>query len=446
MVIYALKQDMNWRINMENLLEFIKKSPTMFHATKNFAEILEANGFIKLSENKRWDLHLGGKYYLTRNNSAVLCFTLPNSINELSYNIAAAHTDSPTFKLKPNFTLEKGRYSMLNCEIYGGPILNSWMDRPLNIAGRIIYKDNEGLKTKLLSFDRPMAVLANCSIHYYHELNTGVKLNPQTELVPLVGDKSNAEIDLLGLAAKELGINKDSIVSHDLYLAVLDRGTFVGANNDFIMAPQIDNLECSYGIVEAIINSKPNGSINVGGLFDNEEIGSRTRQGAGSQLLSDTLERISDALGYSNVDHKMALANSFMVSADNAQGFHPNYAQKYDPTNAVYMNDGIVIKNAARGSYTTDGMSQAYFKTLCEKAGAKYQLNTNRSDVPGGSTLGAISLGSVSIHSVDIGLPQIAMHSCMETAGARDLDELVKALKEFYSSHLVVNNDGELTF
>ena len=418
----------------------------MFHASKNISDRLEDAGFIKLSENKKWDLKLGGKYYVTRNNSAVLCFTLPEAFDELSYNISAAHTDSPTFKLKPNFTLEKGRYSMLNTEIYGGPILNTWMDRPLNIAGRIIYKDNEGLKTKLISFDRPMAVLANCSIHYYRELNTGVKLNPQTELVPLVGDKNMSEIDLLELASKEIGINKDDIVSHDLYLAVLDRGTYVGANNDFIMAPQIDNLECSYAIVEAIINSTPKGSINVGALFDNEEIGSETRQGAGSCFLADTLERISSALGLDSIEHKMALANSFMVSADNAQGFHPNYSHKYDPTNAVYLNDGIVIKNAARGSYTTDGISQAYFKTICEKVDAKYQLNTNRSDVPGGSTLGAISLGSVSIHSVDIGLPQIAMHSCMETAGAHDLEHLIKALKEFYNTHLVVNNDGELTF
>lgn len=428
---------------MKGLIEFIKKSPTAFHAAKNISTELEANGFIKLSENKRWDLKLGGKYYITRNNSAVLAFSLPESFKNLSYNIVAAHTDSPTFKLKPNFTLDKGRYNMLNCEIYGGPILNTWMDRPLNIAGRIIYKDSEGLKTKLLSFDRPMAIMPNCSIHYYHELNSGVKLNPQTELVPLVSD---TKCDLLELASKELGIERDSIVSHDLYLAVLDRGTLCGANNDFIVSPQIDNLECSYAIMKSLISSIPNGSINIGAMFDNEEIGSRTRQGAGSRMLDDTLLRISNALGLDEVEHRMALANSFMVSADNAQGFHPNYPGKYDPTNAVYLNEGIVIKNAARGSYTTDGMSQAYFKTICEFAGAKYQLNTNRSDVPGGSTLGAISLGSVSIHSVDIGLPQVAMHSCMETAGARDLEDLIKALDLFYRLHLVVDNDGELRF
>lgn len=431
---------------MNGLLEFIKKSPTAYHACSNIVKELEESGFTCLSENKLWDLKLGGKYYFTRNQSCVIAFVLPKEIKTLSYNIAAAHTDSPNYKLKPNFTLDKGRYSMLNTEIYGGPILNTWLDRPLDICGRVIYKTQHGLKTKLVAFNRPMAIIPNCSIHYYHELNNGVKLNPQTEIVPLVGDTKQKEVDLLDLVAKEINIKKEDIVSHDLHLALLDRGCIGGANNDFFMAPQIDNLECVYGILQSIKNSTPNGSINVCALFDNEEIGSRTRQGAGSMILSDTLERISSAVGLNNVEHKMALANSFFVSADNAQAFHPNYAQKYDPTNACYMNDGIVIKNAARGSYTTDGVSQAYFRTICEKANARYQLNTNRSDVPGGSTLGAIQLGTVSIHAVDIGLPQIAMHSCYETAGVKDLDDLIKALKQFYQMHLEINNDGELTF
>ena len=431
---------------MKELLKFIKNSPSAFHACVNIAEELENNGFKRLSENQKWSLELGCKYFITRNNSSVIAFTLPSSIKELSYNITAAHLDSPTFKLKPNFTLDKSRYSMLNTEIYGGPILNTWMDRPLDIVGRVIYKTSEGLKTKLVAFNRPMAIIPNCSIHYYHELNSGVALNPQTEIIPLVGDNKINETDLLGLVAKEININKEDIVSHDLYLAILDRGSIGGANNDFIFAPQIDNLECSYALTKSLISATPNSSINVMSLFDNEEIGSQTRQGAGSTLLSTILSRISETLGYSNIEHNIALANSFFVSADNAQGYHPNYAHKYDPTNAVYMNDGIVIKNAARGSYTTDGMSQAYFKTVCEKANAKYQLNTNRSDVRGGSTLGAISLSNVTIHSVDIGLPQIAMHSCLETAGAHDYDELIKAIVKFYSMHLVINNDDDFIF
>ena len=418
-------------------LDFLEKAPTAFHAVKELQDILDSFGFVKLQETEKWKLKAGEKYYFTRNNSSILAFTLPNEFEDLSYNIVAAHTDSPCFKIKPNFTIDKGRYNQLNTEIYGGPILNTWMDRPLNIAGRIIVRTNDHtLKTLLISFDKPMCIIPNCSIHYYHELNTGVKLNPQTE-----------NKDLLDLVADKLNIKRDSIVSHDLYLCLLDRGTLGGANDEFIMAPQIDNLECSYAALRALtMVEAPKSSINIAVLFDNEEIGSRTRQGAASMMLSDTLNRISKALGLTDEEHLIALANSFIISADNAQGFHPNYAFKYDPTNAAYMNSGVVIKNAARGSYTTDGISNAYFIELCKKSGTKYQQNTNRSDIQGGSTLGAISLSNVSIHSVDIGLPQIAMHSALETAGRYDYDELIKVLKEFYSTHINMSEDGFIIF
>ena len=432
---------------MKGFLELIENSQTAFHACSYFEVLLQGQGYIKLKENEIWDLKQGGKYYISRNSSSLVAFTVPYEFKKLSYNIVATHTDSPTFKLKPNFELVKGRYGMLNTEVYGGPILNTWLDRPLGIAGRIIVKTNEGLETKLVCFYKPMAIIPNCSIHYYHELNKGVALNPQNELVPLLYDNKNAKVDLLEMVANEFkDIKKEDIVSHDLYLYVMDRGGLVGANEEFLTAPQIDNLECSYAAVKALLNSKSNSSVNVAVLFDNEEIGSRTRQGAASKLLSDTLERISECLGLTPTMHKIALNNSFIVSADNAQGFHPNYAHKFDPTNAVFLNDGIVIKTAARGSYTTDAVSQAYFKTICERANAKYQVNTNRSDVPGGSTLGCISLSQVSIHSVDIGLPQVAMHSAMETAGAKDLEEMIKALTEFYSTHLEVTMDGQLKF
>ncbi|MGM9970333.1 MAG: M18 family aminopeptidase [Anaeroplasma sp.] len=427
-------------------LDFLKKTPTAFHAVEEFKKELINNDFIELYEGQKWVLEHNKKYFFTRNQSSIVAFTIPANIDSLSFNISAAHTDSPTFKLKPNFSLDKGKYAMLNTEVYGGPILNTWMDRPLNIAGRIVYKENNAIVSKLISFDKPMAIIPNCSIHYYRELNKGVSLNPQIDLVPLVSIKNNEQTNLLSLAAEKLKINVDDIISHDLYLALLERGTLGGLNNEFIMAPQIDNLECSYACVKAILAAYNEASVNVCILFDNEEIGSMTRQGAGSKMLADTLERISYSLGLNQEEHKIALTNSFIVSADNAQGFHPNYSQKYDPTNSVYMNEGIVIKNAARGSYTTDAVSQAYFRTICELAGAKYQLNTNRSDVPGGSTLGAISLGNVSIHSVDIGLPQIAMHSAYETTGRYDLDELVKALNKFYSMHLQVSKDGTLVF
>lgn len=429
---------------MKKFLDFIKDTPTAFHACRKIKNILLDNGFVELNEGEDFNIKLDGKYFITRNSSSILAFCLPSKLDKISYNITAAHLDSPNFKLKPNFNLSKGKYFELNTEVYGGPIYNTWMDRPLNIAGRVIVKTDNGLEEKLISFDKAMAMIPNCSIHYYHELNKGVALNPQSDLLPIFTD-SNA--NLYSLIAEKLDIKESDIVSHDLYLALLDRGTLVGGNDEFIMAPQIDNLECSFGLLESLINTTPkNNSINVMALFDNEEVGSRTRQGAGSKLLSDILERISLTLNFSYLDHKKFLANSFIVSADNAQGFHPNYAFKYDPLNVAYLNEGIVIKNAARGSYTTDAMSLAYFESLCDKCNARYQENTNRSDIAGGSTLGAISLMNVSIPSVDIGLPQIAMHSAYETAGTKDLEDLIKAISKFYITHLDIIADGKFKF
>ena len=264
--------------------------------------------------------------------------------------------------------------------------------------------------------------------------------------MPIFSDNNIKEIDLLDLIAKKYNIKKENIISHDLYLSLMDRGTLLGANDEFIVAPQIDNLESAYASIDALTKSNNTSTVNIAVLFDNEEIGSKTRQGAASMLLADSLKRISLSLGLNEEEHLISLSNSFIISLDNAQGFHPNYPSKYDLTNVAYLNDGIVIKNAARGSYTTDAMSQAYFIEICKKANAKYQLNTNRSDIPGGSTLGAISLSNVSIYSVDIGLPQIAMHSAMETAGSFDYEELIKALKEFYNTHLNVLNDGTLSY
>lgn len=430
---------------MKKLLDFIEKSPTAFHAASNLEEMLKKQGFITLSESQKWDLNPGCGYYFTRNSSSVVAFRIPKNVTDISYHITAAHLDSPALKLKPNFTLESGRYLKLNTEVYGGPILNTWMDRPLNIAGRVIVKD-KGLKTKLISFDKPMAIIPNCSIHYYPELNKGVALNAQVDLLPIYCDTKEKRIDLYDLVANKLNINKEDIISSDLYLAILDRGCLGGANNEFLMAPQIDNLECAYATMQGFIQGENENAINVVAEFDNEETGSRTRQGAASMMLADVLERISYSLGLSSEEHKMALASSFIVSADNAHAFHPNYPSKYDPTNAVYMNEGIVIKSAARGSYTTDALSLAYFKSICDASGVKYQMNTNRSDVMGGSTLGAISLSNVSILSIDIGVAQLAMHSAFETAGSKDLEFLINALKRFYESSFKINKDGNLEF
>ena len=431
---------------MNGFLDFIKDTPTAFHAAAKIANILKGNGYKELSEAEEWTLECGSKYFFTRNNSSVFAFVLPSDLKDLSFNITAAHLDSPTFKLKPNFILDLGKYIKLNTEVYGGPIFMSWLDRPLNIAGRVLVKEDSKIVTKLLSFNRAMCMIPNCSIHYNRELNKGYAFNPQNEMLPILTDDKENQ-DLLLMVANELNVKKEDILSYDLYLALLDRGMLVGPKKEFVMAPQIDNLECSYALFSSLLAEAPaKGTINIMCLFDNEEIGSQTRQGAASTTLKDLLERISLSLGQSNEEFKRSLASSYIISADNAQGFHPSYPGKYDPTNACYMNQGIVIKNAARGSYTTDAFSLAVFRVLCERSGAKYQLNTNRSDVPGGSTLGAISQGVVSIPSVDIGLAQVAMHSAYETAGSKDLNDLVLAIREFYHTHIHMPKDGTVEF
>ncbi len=432
---------------MNNFLKFLKPSVDAFHAQDEIKKELIKSGYIELEENKKWKFQNGGKYFVVRDDAAIIAFTLPNNLEsldlEMSYNVVAAHLDSPTFKLKPNFDFEKSGYGMLNTEVYGGPILNSWFDRPLNINGRVIVKTPTGVKSVLVNLNKPMCIIPNCSIHYRPELNTGVKVNAQLDLVPLFKDR-DSNVDLYSIIAKKYELKKENIISSDLYLSILDRGCIGGADDSFIIAPQIDNLECSYAILEAIKNSKPQDeTVNVGAFFNSEEIGSDTINGAASDFLSSILERISLSLGYKIVEHKVLLANSFMISADNAQGFHPNYSNLYDPTNAVYLNGGIVIKSAARGSYTTNAMSMAIFMEICKRSKAKFQLNTNRSDVRGGSTLGAISLSQVSIPSVDIGLAQVAMHSSMETSGAYDLDELIKALKGFYKTNIKMVSSNE---
>ena len=418
---------------MNRFLDFIKNTPTAFHAVSELKNILLENGYTELSELTKWNLNKGGKYFLTRNSSSLVAFTVPaNDFN--SYKITAAHLDSPTFKLKPNFTLDRGRYLKLNTEVYGGPIFSTWFDRPLGIAGRVFVLENDKIVERLININEPLTMIPNLPIHYNRKANSGMEYNPQIDLIPLYADKEFGKDTLTDLLADKLNITKENILSSDLYLIVLDRGTLVGPNKEFVMAPQIDNLECSLALTLALLDSNSADSVNVCALFDNEEIGSSTRQGACGTLLEDTLKRVAYAFGLTEDDYFQKLAASFIISADNAQGFHPNYPGKYDETNPCYLNEGIVIKNAARGSYSTDALSSAYFQKICKDVNVKYQLNTNRSDVPGGSTLGALSLRHVSIPSVDIGLAQLAMHSAMETAGSKDFESLIKVITAFYNN------------
>lgn len=426
---------------MKKFLEFIKDTPTAFHAAKKFKAKLLAAGFIELKESEEWFLKRGGKYFYGRNMSSLMAFVIPEEPVS-SFSIAAAHLDSPTFKLKPNFTIDKGRYVRLNTEVYGSPIFSTWMDKPLGIAGRVIIEEDMGLEARLVNITKPLVVIPNLPIHYNRNANSGFELNPQIDMLPLFSDNKFPKKGLYDVIGEALGIDSNKIISSDLYLTNLDRGSFVGVNEEFVTAPQIDNLECSYALIESLINSKSGSNVNVCALFDNEEIGSGTRQGAFSNYLNNTLKRICLGLGYTEEKYLQILANSFIISADNAQGYHPNYPSKYDETNSCYMNEGIVIKNAARGSYSTDALSSAFFQKICKKANASYQLNTNRSDIAGGSTLGPISIRNVSIPSVDIGLAQLAMHSASETSGSLDIHHLISAITFFYNLDKYVSKEA----
>ncbi len=424
-----------------NLLSFIKASPTAFHAVCEIAEILKAAGFICLNEHEEWQIKKGGKYFTTRNNSSVIAFAVPSE-PEPSFMITASHTDSPTFKLKTDTETEAaGKYIKLNVEGYGGMILSSWLDRPLSIAGRVLIKENGRIKTKLVKIDRDLVLIPNVAIHQNRNVNNGFTYNMATDLMPLFAgqDKKGALVDII---ANEAGVAPENIISSDLFLYNRTHASIWGADNEFFSSPRIDNLQCAYATLRGFVDAAESGeikSVAVYSSFDNEETGSETKQGAGSQFLIDTLERIADSMGF---DVKRALASSFMVSADNAHAKHPNHPEMSDSANSPDMNGGIVIKSNASQLYTTDAVSSAIFGEICKRADVPTQLFANRSDMRGGSTLGSISNTNVAMITVDIGLAQLAMHSSYETAGTKDTDYMIKAITEFYKSSLKAESDG----
>lgn len=414
------------------MLEFIDKSPTCFQAVKNIGDMLSAAGLAELREADEWKLERGKGYFVTRNESSVIAFRIPEQLS--GFHIAAAHSDSPSFKVKesPESTVEE-HYVRLNTEKYGGMILSTWLDRALSVAGRIAVNGEKGIETRLVNVDKDLLVIPNVAIHMNRDMNNGVAYNPQVDMLPLFADCSGGEKrSLMSCVAEAAGVNEEDIMGHDLFLYTREKGRLLGESGEFVLAPRLDDLQCAFSVAKAFAESTPEQYVNVCAVFDNEEVGSGTKQGADSTFLEDVLWRICEALGLSRSEYLRMLAGSFLISADNAHAVHPNHPEKADPTNRPYLNGGIVIKYHGSQKYTTDAVSAAKLKSLCKRADVPFQTYANRSDIAGGSTLGNISTAHVSVSSVDIGLPQLAMHSAVETAGMRDTKYAVDMLKVFF--------------
>ena len=422
---------MNERI--KGLLTYLDSAHSVFHAVEGLRTILEDNGYIRLQESGKWQLVPGGKYYLTRGGASIMAFRIPEG-NPKGFMMSASHADRPTFKVKENGELT-GKYTRLAVERFGGMLMAPWLDRPLSIAGRAIVETDKGIETKLVDIDRDLLLIPNVAIHMNRKANDGYTWNPAVDLLPLMGG-SEAKGKLNALLEEQAG---GKIVGHDLYLYIRQKPTIWGLEEDFLSSAALDDLECAYCCTRGFLDASASASVPVLCVFDSEEVGSSSVQGAASDLLENLLARICKAMGW---DMMEMLANSFMVSADNAHAIHPNHPEFADPTNAPVVNGGVVLKFNASQRYCTDGVSGAIFRKTCEKVNVPVQSYYNRADLPGGSTLGNISLCHVSIPTADIGLPQLAMHSCYESAGVKDAEMLMDAMASYYSSSIACPADG----
>ena len=449
--------------HVQELFDFIQQSPSCFHVIENVKKQLTEQGFEELCENKNWQIKEGGKYFVTRNLSSVIAFKVPTK-DFKSFHIVASHSDSPTFKIKDHpEQMVKGKYVQLNTERYGGMTVTvggwaktirdlktfgfielndgSWFDRPLSIAGRALVKTETGVATKLLNIDRDLLVIPNLAVHMDRTVNDGMKYNPQVNLLPLYGDAASKDT-FNKLVAEACGTAEENIISTDLFLYNRTAPTVWGAHNEYMSCAKLDDLECAFSSLKAFLKGENSQSVSVCAIFDNEEVGSSTKQGANSTFMYDILHRINENLGRTEEQYHTAVASSFMLSADNAHALHPNHPAISDPTNPVYLNEGIVIKHNANQKYTTDAVSSAIFQKMCEEKNVPYQHFVNRSDVAGGSTLGNIANTHVSLNTVDIGMAQLAMHSSYETAGVLDLDYMIAGMEAFYNSAVVAQCDG----
>lgn len=412
-----------------DLLHFIGQSPSIFHAVHHIKTALTYAGFTEIREEDPWHIKQGGKYVVTRNGSALMAFTIPEDDGK-AFHVTVAHGDSPTFKIKENPELKDKNYIRLNVEGYGGMMMSSWLDRPLSVAGRLFVKEKDYIIPKLVALDGTFLLIPSVAIHMDRTVNQGKSWSIQTDLLPLYGT-AHCETPFMSLVANAAGVDEKQIIAHDLFLYNRTPGILWGAEKEFISSPKLDDLHSAFASFRGFTMGKKEKNISLYALFDNEEVGSGTAQGAGSTFLTNTIHRIAFALGKNYDETEAMIAKSFMISADNGHAIHPNHSEYADPINAPILNGGVVIKFNAQQRYATNGYTAAIFRNICGKANVPVQNFTNHSDNPGGSTLGNISTTKIAIPTVDIGLAQLAMHSAYETAGSYDTEYLTKAIAAF---------------
>lgn len=423
------------------LLDFIQSNPSPYHVIEAQRKRLLEAGYEQLLESGHWDVRPGGKYFVTRNGSAIIAFRIPEKASR-GFMLMASHSDSPMLKIKENTEIAvEGAYQKLNVEVYGGALLAPWFDRPLSVAGRVLVKTEGGVATRLVNVDRDLLLIPSLAIHMDRNANSGHEYKVQRDLLPLYGGV-DAE-PLLETVARACGVEAGDILSHDLFVYNRQAPSVWGAKGEFLSSPRLDDLQCAFSSLAGFLESETGESIPVHVVLDNEEIGSSTRQGAASAFLKDTLRRIAAALGLTESEYLQKLPQSFMLSADNAHGVHPNYGDRCDPVNRPKLGGGVVLKFSGNQKYTTDAVSAAVVRVLAEKAGVPIQPFTNHSDIPGGTTLGNISVQHVAVRTADVGIAQLAMHSPYETCGRGDTAALVGLARTLFSSSMVEQGDGD---
>lgn len=426
----------------KELMELVEHAVSPFHAVDFVVENLKAEGFEELRIRDMWNLRKGGKYYVVHHGTTMIAFTIGSEFQaEDGFRIAASHTDFPCFRIKIHPEMTEERYEKLNVESYGGLMLNTWMDRPLSVAGRVAVKGKDVFhpEMRLVDLKKPVATIPNLAIHMNRDVNKGVELNKQTDTIPVIGmlpetvEKDEKKDFFLKYVAKELDVPKEDIINYDLNLYIAEKASYVGMEDEFISAPRLDNMTSVHAVEKALLLGNRKEGINVGAFFDHEEIGSKTKQGAGSMLLNHIMEKIYLSLGYSELEYKSAMDSSMLLAVDVGHGYHPNQNKKHDPVNKGALNEGVSIKQAASQSYATDSEGIAIVTQICEAYDIPHEQFTNRSDATSGSTLGSIASAMLPVMTVDVGVPLVAMHSARELMGSEDQFSLVKLVKEYFS-------------